>query len=169
MADEMHCTKCGAKLEPGSQFCPACGTPLGAMMGNASYQTAGSGGPDPFAYGLQSKLGTYAILTAIYGVLALLYGLFVIGGMGLIVDTYKEVYGTTLSGDIVMAVGAISVLSSVAAIAGAYLAKKCKMFTVTIVLYLVASITSICLTVITLVIGLVFTYLVFRCKPAFTS
>ena len=50
----MYCSHCGKQVEPGSRFCPACGTPVPEAGAGAS-QRYGSAGPTsapPFASGL---------------------------------------------------------------------------------------------------------------------
>jgi len=112
MADGVKCPYCGAELEPGLQFCPACNAPLSSIMGDPFHQTAGSGAFDLFICDLERKLNIYIKCTAIYGIVALVYGLIVVFATDYYVEVYRHFNGETVSANLPVLLGLICIMSS---------------------------------------------------------
>ncbi|MBD5102610.1 MAG: zinc-ribbon domain-containing protein [Subdoligranulum sp.] len=81
----MYCSKCGAKLEDGAAFCPACGTPVGgtAAQPNAPAQAAAmreKAEPAKEAPAKAGKKSTGVLIGVLAGCLAVLLLIFAVGG-----------------------------------------------------------------------------------------
>ena len=96
MTDEelRYCTECGGKLSPNDQFCPSCGASIAEQ--EAGTASAAAAGAVPAATPMQQNrdgksLRTMGILSLIYAVCAILFGLYFVTQAGAIVDMMMSV------------------------------------------------------------------------------
>lgn len=172
--DRSFCPRCGADLPPGSAFCPGCGASQGS-------------GPNPYrdhSQTVQNPLKVPMVLTAVYGLVAVVLGLISMlmaltmteSLLEEIIDQFPE-WESMLTDVDIDALRSESIISGVLAVISGACAlfayrnmKVPEKWMVTIVLLVVASFTSYTMIAYySVVIGLLVTFLVYTKKDHFTS
>ncbi|AGI47420.1 hypothetical protein TALC_00415 [Thermoplasmatales archaeon BRNA1] len=175
MEDEMYCTQCGAKISPGAKFCPECGKYVeemeqdqpvvsgGTYYANQQYKTINE----------RSRLQFYGTLAIVYAILAIISGISCIATADMLADAIIEQdidIGMDVEEfrDTMVLLGVTSLLSGMCALVGGFLVHGAKQFKLSMVLYIAATVLAF-ESIIPLVLGVIFTYLVYKCRDAFES
>ena len=170
---DMYCTQCGSKLDPGASFCSACGANVLDMENDARQSQYPADVPAN-----SGRLRIVGILTAVWGVLALVLGAAFAIGADSLVDFYIEQaksldidtsgINVTALKDQLFLEGVFLALSGAAGCAAAFMVLKRTHFAFALATMIASSLLSWPL-FITLVVGLVMTYFVWKYKASFTS
>ena len=190
MADKRYCVECGYELREGDDFCPSCGA---KVPEDEPVPEAGAAIPtyrqEPAR--ASDKAGTLKIamiLTLVWSVFALILGVYLAVSAGSFTDMMVEALQQTDMGggktgwDVFVEnglsaadlqasfalMGALLAASGACGLVSAFLMFKQINFIVCIIL-LVACILFAGVGIFSLIVGLIVLYLVYTCKPVFTS
>ena len=176
------CTECGAAIEPGADFCYACGATFRSAVTSGAGQGAADQ-PEPVQYDPAAvrtavansmKVVAYSVsrLIMVWVVLAI-----VMGAVSIIVSPYmkeflEEAYGTTITDGQILFEGGCLFASGFLALTASMLLRRLRLFWVCLISCIAAALVSYpgmggITGVITAAIGLYMSMAIFRCRPVF--
>ena len=176
------CTQCGAKLAAGDQFCPYCGAAAVGSAGGGSAPAAAA--PGTYAPGRSNSdnansLRNIGILTVIYAVGALFFGLYCLLGVDAIIAALQsnpDVWNYMLSNygqesfireSLAVAGWTMTASGVLAAVATVFLITR-KYGRIAFVLVILSAIASYD-AVITLIVGIVIAYFIYQNRRGFIT
>lgn len=180
MTDEnKFCTACGAMLPEGAEFCPECGAGIGGRSNPHAYAQ----GP---GYPMQQRSGPPAvsILILVYGVIAAILGLstvylgltFTEADFQALVDQYEAMgmvlpfeWSDSFSSDMLFT-GGITIISAISALVSYWFCYKRGPKTYAVIACAVATVFSYgMISIVSIAIGAIVTFLLYRDDKGFTS
>ena len=188
MADKRYCVECGYELQEGDAFCPSCGAgvpadePVPEAGATISYK------PEPVREDRTKTLNITMVLTLVWSTLALILGVYLVVNAGPFTDYLVDVLQHTDMGDgktgwdvfveqgltaadlkdSFFLMGALLAASGACGLVAAFMMYKRMNFIVCFILLLACVLLS-GVGILSLIVGLIVLYLLYTCKPAFTS
>ncbi|MCL1984583.1 MAG: zinc ribbon domain-containing protein [Methanomassiliicoccaceae archaeon] len=170
MDEEIYfCPHCGKNLPVGSPYCPACGARLNDPQADVREKAI-------IEEKSRDRITIAVILLSVSAVITIVMGLYYIASAESMVDTIMDAYGSLLTdyytaesltsfikmlGWIVIGIGALFAVT-------ALLAFMRKFWILTVILCLIAALFGV-LGLISLVLGLIAFYFIYKSKPYFTN
>lgn len=189
MTDQKFCIECGRNLNPTDRFCPECGAMLGDDRADVPAQEMSCcREPVHGNSGRSGLLRNVVVLSLLWGIIALVSGLYLFADCGAVAHTFVE----TLEGyeytegqsmweyfveegftekdieTLYAALGLCLIASGVLALMASHLAHRRQRYRIAVVLLILSSLTS-GFGLLTLVVGIIVTYYLTKCKYEFTS
>ncbi|MCQ2078741.1 MAG: zinc ribbon domain-containing protein [archaeon] len=186
MTSGRYCTECGNELSPSDRFCPACGATV-RECGEPVAPVAETTYARPVAVngGMTHKI---AMLGLLWGIIAVFSGAFVLLDLGSMVDTFIETAQSMDAGNgqnlweyllsngfgrgdvqnIYTILGVGFLVSGACALASAHLTHRRQNHSVALMLMLISALTS-AMGMLSLIVGLVVSYYLYKSKDEFES
>lgn len=89
MTDERYCTECGYHLNPADRFCPACGATVRECEDYVA-PVADAPGTSNVVRPTSDRAGKITVLALIWGILALVFGASILLQLDTMVDTFVQ-------------------------------------------------------------------------------
>lgn len=161
-SNKRYCTACGAEVAPGATFCPSCGASVAAQE-----QAANAPAANPNA-GKSDSLTTIGVLIALWAAFSILVGVWFIASADAILDLVHQAGVTYMdyTKDAIVLSGAIVLAGGVTAAISAACCFMRKLYPVALAMCIISAILAFS-GILTLIIGLVMAYFIYKNKWAF--